>query len=238
MRWIAIAVLALYLGWVGHVEYLNYVAWDAAAYCAQSAATWALPTPVPDTSEAILTGPRVARSGLSVQMPGPISESGGPTDTMSVTRLINGGTVIFFPFQPDDAAMLRQATPLQARTLTAALDSETMPPGYDLLAAAMQATPAEVKWWAGRARNTHSMILLMNKAMAMGYADSIHPVSGGPVRGFQFGDPSVTPYVAAFHLFDARDRHYVMVISGQSQGMPVITQAQINAVLSSIRTTP
>ena len=75
----------------------------------------------------------------------------------------------------------------------------------------------------------------MNKGMGLGDSTAIHPIESSRVRGFQFGDPDAAPYKVLLELFDTADRHYELVISGKDKNHPVITQAQINALVGSFR---
>jgi hypothetical protein len=63
----------------------------------------------------------------------------------------------------------------------------------------------------------------------------IYPISAGVFRGFQIGNPDVSPYEAHLDLFDGTDRHLAFDISGPEGHGQVLTQAEINAIVASIQ---
>lgn|GEM_PF-4744424 len=117
-------------------------------------------------------------------------------------------------------------------------------PKFKMMEAALQATPEQVKFWRFRsAGNERSEFLLVMKSIvllqsSLGVSGQIMPIrliSAGQLRGFEFGDPESAPYDARLDLFDEADRHLVFRILGQREDGPVLTQAEINAMVAGIR---
>ena len=241
MRRIAITLCCLVaLLWVGYVGFLNYMAWDTARYFGRVSQLASVhPTPLPDLSLGTLTGPRIDRFGLSFQLQSPIQEETRAWKTVATQKFIDGGMLIFFPQEVDTAKMGRGNATASEDAVAELLGHETLRSNYNLMAAAVQEAPECAKWWAGRKHNIRCMMLLMLKTVGVdAKAKSIHPIIGGSVRGFQFGDPSVEPYVVSLELFDQKDRHYQLIINGQGLSHPIITQPQINALVASTSSTP
>jgi hypothetical protein len=138
----------------------------------------------------------------------------------------------------DGARIMRGETAQQQKMMNKVIGSRTLSSNYELMSAEANATPAEVKWWAMRAHNVRSLILLMNKSMNVSEVNAIHSVRSNVMRGFQYGDPDVPPYFVQLDLFDESDNHYKIIITGKREGRSVITQAQINALVASFRVLP
>jgi hypothetical protein len=239
MRRIVIAVCCLSLLWTGYVAYANYMTLDMVRFFEkENPIVNVLPTPSPDVSLGTLSGPRVDRFGLSFQVPGEAVEGGRELQTVSFTRFANGGGLIFSLAPVDTAKMWRDETNEGKNSMAGVLGPQTLRSNYDLMAAAVQATPASAKWYAGRTENARTMLLLSIKAMSTGRGNAIHPRAGGDVRGFQFGDPSVAPYLVSLELFDRQDKQYLIVLNGKSGSKPIISQSQINALIASTKTAP
>jgi hypothetical protein len=241
MRRIAITACCLFvLIWVGYVEFLNYMAWDTARFFGrQSQVAWALSTPLPDLGLATLAGPRIDRFGLSFQVHSPLQEGARQWKTADVQRFTGGGMLIFYPLEVDNAKLWRGNGTAREEAVAELIGHETLRSNYDIMAVAVQETPECAKLWASRKHNLRCMMLLMTKTNSIdSKAKSIHPINGGVVRGFQFGDPSVEPYMVSFALFDQKDRQYQLVISGKGMTHPIIIQPQINALVASTVSAP
>jgi hypothetical protein len=146
------------------------------------------------------------------------------------------GLLIFNPAdQVDGAKTMRGTTTRQLQLMTSVFGSQALQSNYELMAAEVQALPADVKWWAGRSKNVCSLILLTDKSLDLHDATAIHEIHSSVVRGFQFGDPNVLPSRVKLELFDEADRHYRIWITGKDKSTPCITQAQINGLVASFR---
>lgn len=118
---------------------------------------------------------------------------------------------------------------------------------FKLMQAAMRATPEQVKWWRFRnLENERVEYLLFTKFSILMEIESphvftlrpIYTISAGGFQGFQIGDPDVPPYDAHLDLFDGTDRHLAFDVSGPTGHGQVLTQAEINAIMASIRPIP
>ena len=106
---------------------------------------------------------------------------------------------------------------------------------YELMAAEVETTPNQIAWWSTRKQNTRNAILLVDKSGDLRDAHEIYKLASGELRGFQFGSPTVEPYIVQLDLFDPADHHYRILVTPSKQKKPVISQAQINTVVSSMR---
>jgi hypothetical protein len=52
------------------------------------------------------------------------------------------------------------------------------------------------------------------------------------------GNPAIAPYSVELDLFDRNDRRYKIIIIGKDKKRPVLTQADINAMVASFRPIP
>jgi hypothetical protein len=58
------------------------------------------------------------------------------------------------------------------------------------------------------------------------------------MHGFQIGDPALSPYKVVLDLYDRSDRRYQILIVGKDLTHQVITQAEINGMVASLRPIP
>jgi hypothetical protein len=119
--------------------------------------------------------------------------------------------------------------------LDPSLDLAPLNGGYERWNAAMNTTPEDIKWWRLRRWNARSFELLLQKSIALHDSNVPYSVNFGEMRGFQQGDPSRSPYRVDLDLFDKNDRHYMIVIGSADENRPSISQAQINAMISSMK---
>jgi hypothetical protein len=106
------------------------------------------------------------------------------------------------------------------------------------MAAELGATPSQVKWWATRTANVRSLVLLNLKSMEMNDTNAIYQLTAEEMHGFQLGNPAIAPYRVELDLFDRNDRRYQIIINGKDEQRPVLTQAEINAMVASFRPIP
>jgi hypothetical protein len=79
------------------------------------------------------------------------------------------------------------------------------------------------------------LVLLVNKTVGMLDYHDIYTIEAGGMRGFQLGDPAKPPYRVQLHLYDEADRHIRIDIGALGpEGYP-LTQAELNAMVASIR---
>jgi hypothetical protein len=220
-----------------YVEAMNLMAWYFAREISRDYQNLdVVPTALTDTSIAELSGPRIERFGFSFQVPWKDIEKDRTMKTAAALAFKQGGRVIVLnpASGVNGAEILRGTTSSQYRLMSRLLGSKALSSNYELMVAEVQATPGGIKWWGGRVSNSRELILLGNKGMNLGKATAIHSIGSGDVRGFQYGDPDVAPYVVKLDLFDATDKHYEFHISGKDEDRPVISQAQINGLVASL----
>jgi hypothetical protein len=235
-RRIRSCLLCLSVGWAIYIVSMNLIVWHFAKETSEEAKNLnVLPTPLLDTSVAELKGLRIEKFGFSFQVPwNDVNRDSTATTGAAIFFKDGAGLLLFDPSSGVNAVeILKGNTTGQTELMTKVLGSQALSSNYELMAAEVLATPADVKWWVGRVRNTRNITLLMNKGMNLGDANTIHRISGKDVRGFQYGDPGLAPFLVRLSLFDTLDRQDEIVISGKDVHRPVISQAQINGMVAS-----
>ena len=203
-----------------------------------------LPIPPPDSRLAELGGARIERAGISMQSPWKVIEKeqrirGNATMKLTGVNFPEGQLVIvvFSPMLEKRSKF--RAPGIERRIMTRLCRGEGFKSGYDRMAAEMQATPAQVKWWGTCGSNVRNTFLLRVKSSYVGYRPTvIYTTHFGELRGFQIGNPSVRPFDVKLALFDQSGRQYGFVFSGRDREHPVLSQEQINAFVTSIRPLP
>jgi len=124
---------------------------------------------------------------------------------------------------------------------------EIFPSKLKLVEAAMWATPDQAKWWKFRTSTNKRVdyLLLIKFSLLLTHTVSSQPSTLGPIyaisaggfRGFQVGDPNVPPYDAQVDLFDGAGRSLTFDVSGPQKHAQVLTQDEINAIVTSIKPT-
>ncbi len=74
--------------------------------------------------------------------------------------------------------------------------------------------------------------------MEMVECTAIYHVANSELRGFQFCDADVAPHRVVVNLFDVNNRRYELIIASRDAAKPAVTQADINAIISSMRPIP
>jgi hypothetical protein len=171
-----------------------------------------------------------------------------PRETVSVAKgeqittvRLHNGTLIFHNTLRDEGWIVSESVQ-NDRHVEKLLGQEILHSKRKLIEAAMLATPKHVKWWRFRSsQNEKAELLLLEKFWALNLIPNlerishIYTIASGELRGFQFGDPQVPPYDAHLDLFDGADRHFQFDIYASEGQEPVLTQQEVNAIISSIR---
>lgn len=149
----------------------------------------------------------------------------------------DGGELLIFnpATQVDGVKIMRGSTVSQQTTMEKVFGKRALKSNYEFMAAEVEAKPDQIRWWSSRERNIRNYVLLLNKSGALRGSHKIYTLTSGELRGFQFGDPSVAPHIVQLDLFDPADRHYRIDITPSKQEKAVISQAQINALITSIQ---
>ena len=201
-----------------------------------------VPTDLPTKVEAPLSNAAIDCCGFRVQLPSEEISGTTKSDSSAMVLFRNGGMLtIHNPGQ--NPAMLEIVS--SDKNTQKLLGKETTVSKFKLMQAAMWTTPEQAKWWRFRTSENKSVeYLLLTKSLALVPASihsatlcPIYAISAGRFRGFQIGDPDVSPYDAHVDLFDGADRYLGLDIRGQEGHGPVLTQTQINAIVASIRPT-
>jgi hypothetical protein len=190
-----------------------------------------VPSPLPDNNLTTLPGDRVERFGFSFQLPWKQIDRERTFEELAFLSAENGTIIVREPSSRSDrAASLR----LMANAIPA-IRRDAPPSNYDLMREVMQVKPGQVKWWKTPGQNMKALSLLsMKSTLQIENYGALYDVNFGNVRGIQQGSPSIAPYQVILDLFDDAVRHYEIEIV-RYQGRPDVTQAQINAIVASIR---
>lgn len=193
-----------------------------------------VPTPLPAVPAVALNGPRIERFGISFQLPWKSVVKERALQSIDTLQFSNGAVIALWspPSQVDSLSVLRKSGGSAVdRILGASADRSN----YAYMTAAMAATPDQAQWWKMPRENARCLLLMTQKSIDVLESRTIHPISAGTMRGFQFGNAS-DPVIRLI-LFDPQDRRYMVVI-GRKRGVPSpLTQAEINALVASLRVT-
>ena len=199
-----------------------------------------VPIDLPSKAEALLHNGTIDRYGYRVSLPNEEIAKTYQGDLMTSVSLSNGGYLIIHNPSRDSGILEIAVTD---KRMKRSVGQELFQSKFKLMQAAMLATPDQVKWWRFRnAENEKAHYLLLTKFVLVFISGSsspalrpIYSISAGVFRGFQIGDPNVSPYEAHLDLFDGSDRHFVFDVGGPEGHGQVLTQAEINAMVASIQ---
>lgn len=221
------------LGGVGFLGYVQLAPWLTARELAKDQPGIELaPTPLPDRSLATLSGERIERFGLSFQLPWKPIDSDRQLKEIAVVQSKSGGSITIH--DPSSALGTNSLTRIWV-TAIPALNQPSLRSNYALMSAAMEARPERVKWWKTREQNTKDLSLLLMKSFALQTDGPLYLLGSGELRGFQQGNPSMAPYRVKLDIFDSADLHYEIGIDPAWNQGPAITQAEINAMVATMR---
>ena len=130
------------------------------------------------------------------------------------------------------SALLRGRRSLGSRRL------ECIPFGYGNPETAIAVAPANSNWWATFTQSSRRTVLLKLKLIEMHDAKAIYQINANELHGFQFGNPAVAPYEVWLVLFDRNDRRYEISLHRKENNAPFVSQAEVNAIVASIRPVP
>lgn len=113
-----------------------------------------------------------------------------------------------------------------------------MSSSYNWLEVELAASPNDVHWW-NRTGNVRAAVLLGLKEIEISDSTTvIYKIGNDEMHGFQFGDPAKPPYRVKLELFDVNNRRYEIMISSIKPATLPVTQADINAIVGSLRPIP
>jgi hypothetical protein len=198
-----------------------------------------VPQPVKDSSVADLKdGLRITQFGYSVQVPRMRIVFSKEYKTISMRKFEDGLSMILFD-PADHMDMLRSTSGNEAAMregLRPLLGDQAVRSHYDYAVAEMNVLPADVSFFHSRKSVARAGILLSMKSLDVPKGSTvIYSVVSSNLKGFQFGDPQKLPMRVNLLLFDEKDRPIAITIAGpRDETEPVLTQAQINAIIASI----
>ena len=198
-----------------------------------------VPVDLPTKAEGLLSNATIDRYGFRVPLP---NEEIGRTfqgDLNTIVSFRNGGFLMIHNPSRNSGILEIATGDKQTEKL---LGQELIRSKFNLMQAAMSATPGQVNWWRLRTlENKRVEFLLLIKSLVLFASphsltlDPIYPISAGAFRGFQIGNPDLAPYEAHLDLFDGTDRRFALDVSGQEGHGRVLTQAEINAMVASMK---
>jgi hypothetical protein len=202
-----------------------------------------IPMDLPTKAEAQLSNVVIDCRGFSVRLPNEevAKTFNGDFDTAVIFR--NRGSLLIHDMSGNQGML---GIAMSDKGAEKWVGQGVLQSKFKLMQAAMMTTPEQSKWWKFRTlQNERIEYLLFAKfSLFTGVASSqavtlspIYKISVGGLRGFQIGNPNVSPYEAHIDVFDAADRHFAIDVRGSARHGKVMTQAEINSVLASLRFT-
>jgi hypothetical protein len=232
---VVFAVLWL-VAWIGDAVVRQMAPWQTARDLGRDDPHLSLlPIALPDTRLATLDGLRIERFGFSFQVPWKVIDRQKDLKGLSVLAFKGGGSVMIMDpsLSLDTLKLVRSDA-----GLAQIVGQETLRSNYALTAAGMVATPGQVKWWRTAHGNARNMFLLSMKMTALHGLGPIYSLHSGELRGYQEGDPSVSPYSVRLNLFDGAGHHYEITIADADGTRTALSQAELNAVVTSFKPIP
>jgi hypothetical protein len=231
------ALLILFVAcWVLTIAGLNglicYENWQQAKAHPELAV---MPTPLPDTRvDDLQNGTTVEVFGYSLRLPWNKITKRLDVKGASFVDFEGGGRLMIFDpaSQVDKAQQYRKDASTRA-AVQKMMSSRDVSSPYQLFKAEMESSPAHTKFWHTRASNSRDFLLLIGKGQfAREGTTAIYAIEGGELRGYE-SVPS-KPRAIALELFGARGDELELWLVQPKAG--ALTQAQINAVIASIKT--
>lgn len=191
-----------------------------------------VPTFPADKSVAHLSGDRIERFGFTIQLPWKeIALDRTFSNTAFLTSKSDAVIEVRSPSGSFDSAKSMR----DWANGVPALQEESLRTNYALVSAVMAEKPEQVKWWRTPGQNARDLNLLIRKYFDFQHCGALYSVNFGEVRGIQQGSPAVAPYDVKLDLFDSADKHYEITMGPRMHDRPVVTQAEINAMVASLR---
>jgi len=202
-----------------------------------------VPADLPTKAEVLLSDATIDCYGFSIRLPNEEVAKTFNGPFVTVVRFRNGGMLLIHNTS-SNSGMLGVAN--SDKHVAGLIGQGAFQSKFSLMQAAMRTTPDDAKWWKFRTlENERVEYLLLTKFSVLTSIDSPHAFTLGPLyaisvgglRGFQIGNPDVSPYEAHVDLFDATDLHLAFDVFGPKQHGQVITQAEMNSMVASVRLT-
>jgi len=202
-----------------------------------------VPTSLPNNAEAALSNSSINCYGIKLQLPKEVIRTDeGKYQTM--VRFHTGWLTFVNP--SNEGHWIVAESVHRDERAERLFNQDELHSNFNLMRAAMSATPGQAKWWKLRSfQNERAEFLLEAKFSALTNSLSLHPftifpiysITSGEFRGFQLGNPNIPPYDTHIDQFDGTDRHLAFDITGFEGHEQVLTQEEINAMVKSIQST-
>jgi hypothetical protein len=201
-----------------------------------------VPIPLPDKSVANLDGSRLELVGLSMQVPWKEIWRRWDFKTVSTVSFKDGPGLDIFDLSRamvmERAIQSHTKDKQEVEAERRLVGSHALNCCHDLMASELTVKPSELRWWNTFLTRHRTLVRLERKSMDIGDSNAIFEISAGEMRGFQMGNPAAAPYGVTLELFDRNDRRHEIRISQYRANHPFLTQAEVNAIVASIRTVP
>lgn len=199
-----------------------------------------VPQQLKDTGVADLKdGMVITHFGYSIQVPWTKATVVKDYTSVEATGFEDGSSLLMFnPGDHLDMLTTQSGNATAAREgLRSLLGDQAMKSHFDYARAEFNARPGEVSLFHSRRSNTRSYMLLTMKSLDIQKGvTEIYTISSPNLRGFQFGDPHLSPMFIELLLFDGHDRALKLIFKGPRGGTRLfLTQEQINAMVASMR---
>lgn len=195
-----------------------------------------MPQPLRITDRSKLQPSRLQPYGYSFQTPWEQMANPSNSHSAGIFWFKGGPTII--TFDPSLLSSVSAGLQSRANQLRSIFGPRAMSSRYNWLEAELTANPEDVHWW-NRTGNVRAAILLGLKETEVSDSTTvIHRIQNDEMHGFQLGDPAKPPYRVKLELFDVNDRRYEILISWMHPSTSPVTQADINAIIASIRPIP
>lgn len=201
-----------------------------------------VPVPLPDSTVSTVVHKSVSVSEYEVELPwNDVDESKGKTaGSIHVIAFHSGNAFWFSTFPPKDFvnAVMKMAK-LDSQRFSQLYGEEAVASDYNFHRIMLQETPSQITPFVSKKQAAAGFMLLMFKGLSMPKAESgIFLVQTPEFKGFQFGNPQAHPARVSDELFDDEggiELHFFQKTDGSA---PVVSQAEINRVIQSIRKLP
>jgi hypothetical protein len=240
MKWLrrglAITLFVLLAVFLAHDLTIHVLAWRFIQETAKDSPHLnVVPTPLPDNRNAPLNGMTISAYEYSLKVPWSDLEAQKRWKSVSLLRFKSGASLMLSnpADETDFARMMRGNNEAEKRESERLLGARALSSNYDLMAAELSATPAQVQWWSSGATKARYLYLLGMKSMEIIDTQVIYWQGSSEMRGFQLGSPVQAPYRVELDLFDRNGRRYKVLIASVNRTHPAMTQAEVNSIVAS-----
>jgi hypothetical protein len=192
------------------------------------------PASLQDRSTSLLAPARLQCFEFVFQVPWDQIKSRKDSRSVAIISFKNGPTIM--TFDPADLSDLSNSTRAQTKRIEKVFGSRAMSSNYDWMATELAATPDQIHFW-NRYGNVRTAVLLGLKQIEVLDSTAIYRNGNEELKGFQFGNPAVDSRVT-LDLYDVNNRRYQLVIASPSKAARTFSQADINAIVASMRPIP